>query len=216
MTPAAESMRRLSTALSGAALMLLAVGSHTRAAGAESLRPTGPVTLTADRGEWVESGEMRYDGNVALQSGTLKLAGARMTVTQLPDGQFQALIVGSPARLDHAGRDGANGVAAQSVSAEAERIDYDSRSGVIQLNSKARLLRGGDEVTGEQIDYIVAQRRVRASGGSGGQVRIVIQPPSSSATPAPAPETVPAPMPAPSPGATPAATPGATPALERP
>jgi lipopolysaccharide export system protein LptA len=62
---------------------------------------------------------------------------------------------------------------------------------VIQLTTEARLLRGGDEVTGEQIDYVVAERRVRASGGSSGQVRIVIQPPAS-ATPEPTPPATPA------------------------
>ncbi len=154
----------------------------------DSLRPTGPVTLTADRGEWAEGGEMLYEGNVSLQSDTLKLTGASMRVTQLADGQFQAQIFGEPAKLDHAGRPGAAGAAGQTVSAAANRIDYDSRRGIIELNEKARLLRGGDEVTGNKIDYVVAERRVRASGGGGsGQVRIVIQPPQSSPSPTPAP-----------------------------
>jgi lipopolysaccharide export system protein LptA len=192
MWRAAEAMRRTGVALAATMLTVFATTAAAQPSDADALRPTGPVTLTADRGEWVESGEMIYEGNVTLQSDTLKLAGARMTVTQLAGGQFQAQILGSPARLDHAGRAGASGIAAQSVSAEAERIDYDSRRGVIQLNTKARLLRGTDEVTGEQIDYIVAERRVRASGGSGGQVRIVIQPPAPAAIPGPTPAATPA------------------------
>lgn len=194
MWSGAEAVRNpLIARLVGAALALLAASAGAQSSSADTLRPTGPVTLTADRGEWVESGEMLYEGNVTLQSDSLKLAGTRMTVVQLADGQFQAQILGSPARLDHAGRAGASGIAAQSVSAEAERIDYDSRRGVIQLQTRARLLRGGDEVTGERIDYVVTERRVRASGGSGGQVRIVIQPPPNGSgatavpTPAPAP-----------------------------
>jgi lipopolysaccharide export system protein LptA len=161
---------------------------------AEALRPTGPVTLTADRGEWIDGGEMRYEGNVALESEALKLSGDRMTVTQHPDGAFEAQILGAPAKLDHRAREGAQGIAGQNVTAEGQRIDYDSRSGVIQLQGQARLLRGSDEVEGERIDYIVAERRVRASGGDGGQVRIVIQPPAraeepaSTANPTPTPE----------------------------
>jgi lipopolysaccharide export system protein LptA len=187
-----ETMHRfIATAFAGALMGALASTVSAQSSDTDALRPTGPVTLTADRGEWVESGEMLYEGNVTLQSDTLKLAGARMTVIQLADGQFQAQILGNPARLDHAGRAGASGIAAQSVSAEAARIDYDSRRGVIQLTTEARLLRGGDEVTGEQIDYVVAERRVRASGGSSGQVRIVIQPPAS-ATPEPTPPATPA------------------------
>jgi lipopolysaccharide export system protein LptA len=192
MRPGTEPLRRrIGSPLACTALAMLAWAAAAQSPDADALRPTGPVTLTADRGEWVESGEMIYEGNVTLQSDTLKLAGARMTVTQLADGQFQAQILGSPARLDHAGRAGASGIAAQHVSAEGERIDYDSRRGVIQLNTRARLQRGGDEVTGEKIDYIVAERRVRASGGSSGQVRIVIQPPAPAATPLPTPAAAP-------------------------
>lgn len=146
----------------------------------ESLRPTGPVTLTADSAEWIEGGEMQYLGNVTLRSDTLTLRGDRMTVTQPDEGQFQAQVVGSPAQLDHAGTPGAQGAAAQAVSARATRIDYDSRAGVVRLSGNARLQRGSDEVSGEQIEYIVSERRVRAAGGTGSQVRIVIQPPARS------------------------------------
>lgn len=161
---------------------------------ADALRPTGPVTLTADRGEWIDGGEMRYEGNVALESDTLKLSGRSMIVTQQADGAFNARIDGTPARLDHRAREGAQGIAGQDVTAEGQRIDYSSRDGVIQLQGKARLLRGSDEVEGDRIDYIVAERRVRASGGNGGQVRIVIQPPArDGATATPPPGATPAP-----------------------
>ncbi|MES0875154.1 LptA/OstA family protein [Sinimarinibacterium thermocellulolyticum] len=191
MCCATERLRRLGAA---ALLALATIGAHaqaptpTPADDTRALRPTGPVTLTANRGEWTEGGEMRYEGNVALESDTLKLSGERMIVTQHADGSFVAQILGAPARLDHRAREGAQGIAGQSVTAEGERIDYDSRSGVVQLQGRARLLRGGDEVAGERIDYIIAERRVRASGGRG-QVRIVIQPPArgETATPSPTP-----------------------------
>ncbi len=141
------------------------------------LRPTGPVTLSADRAVWVQGGDMQYQGNVSLKADTLELQGDRMSVAQAADGQFSAQIFGTPARLKHLGQAGTDGPAAQPVNAEAERIDYDAREGVIRLSGNARLLRGGDEVTGAQIDYLVAARRIQASGGDSGQVRIVIQPP---------------------------------------
>lgn len=167
----------------------------------QSFRPTGPVTLTADRAEWVQGGQMQYYGNVSMRSDTLQLRGERMTVTQHTDGQFAAQLTGTPARLDHAGRPGTDGIGAQPVNAQAENIDYDSRTGVIRLSGGARLLRGSDEVTGEQIDYVVAERRIRAAGGQAGQVRIVIQPPArkSAAVPSPAPTASPAPGTAPAP-----------------
>lgn len=166
----------------------------------DSLRPTGPVTLTADRAEWVQGGEMQYFGNVSLQSDTLQLRGEHMTVVQLADGQFQARMDGTPARLDHSGTPGAEGLAAQPVSAEAARMDYDSRAGVVQLSGGAKLKRGSDEVNGDRIDYAVTERRIRAAGGETGQVRIVIQPPARfDATPSPAPTAAPTPTQTPAP-----------------
>lgn len=149
----------------------------------ESLRPAGPVTLSADRAEWIQGGEMQYRGNVSLQSDTLRLRGDEMTVIQHEDGRIEARIVGRPARLTHSGRSDLSGPAAEAISAEAARIDYDMREGVVHLNGSARLQRASDEVTGELIDYVVAERHIRASGGQGGQVRIVIQPPPPTPTP---------------------------------
>lgn len=183
MTRAAEAplrSDRSAAALLSAVLMFVPAALQAQdssRAQLEALRPTGPVTLTADSAEWVQGGEMQYHGNVSLQSDTLQLRGDSMTVTQSASGQFQAQVLGAPARLDHAGSPAAEGLAAQAVSAEAGRIDYDSHQGVIRLSQNAHLLRGSDEVTGEQIDYIVAERRIRAAGGQSGQVRIVIQPP---------------------------------------
>lgn len=156
---------------------------------AELLRPTGPVTLTADRAEWVQGGAMEYEGNVTLQSGTLTLRGSRMTVSQSADGEFDAQITGAPARLKHLGAaDAPKSAAAQPVDAEARRMDYSSREGIIRLRDGARLLRSGDEVAGELIEYVVAERRIKAAGGQNGQVRIVIQPPQKNgARPTPAP-----------------------------
>lgn len=167
------------------AAMLLLAPALLRAAPADDFRPSGPVTLTADRGEWTQGGQMRYEGNVALASDTLTIRGQTMQVTQLAGGQFTALISGDPAQLDHAAQPGAQGVAAQSVSARAQQIEYDSRNGVVELKQQAQLTRGGDEVSGNAISYAVAERRVRASGGDGGQVRIVIQPPAPKAKDAP-------------------------------
>lgn len=180
-----------------ATLAVLLVAAHAAAQDdLQGFRPTGPVTLTADRAEWVQGGEMQYFGHVSMQSDTLQLRGDHMTVRQHDNGQFDAQMDGAPAQLDHAGRPGTRGAASQPVTAQAARIDYDSRSGVVTLSGNARLLRGSDEVTGEQIDYIVAERRIRAAGGEGGQVRIVIQPPSPGASPQPSPGPSPSPAPA--------------------
>ncbi len=196
--------RRLGLAL--AAALATACGSvYAQASSRDelnALRPTGPVTLTADRAEWVQGGTAQYSGSVSLSSDNLQLRGSSMTVTQGAGNNFEAHITGSPAHLNHRGVAGAEGLTAQPVSARALQIDYDSRTGVVRLTGTAELVRGSDQINGEQIDYIVAERRIRASGGESGQVRIVIQPPQHDDMQ----ETAPAPTPAPD--STPAAIDG--------
>jgi lipopolysaccharide export system protein LptA len=164
-----------------------AAGAQESAAGGgstlERLRPTGPVTVTADRAEWQKGGAMVYTGNVAMASSTLTMKGDRLELRQQAQGQYRALLTGSPARLDHAAVPGTTGAESQPVSAQAKSLAYDSASGVVQIDGGAHLVRGSDEITGETIRYDVTARRIAASGGQGGQVRIVIQPPPASAAP---------------------------------
>jgi len=84
--------------------------------------------------------------------------------------------------MNHAG----NGAENPPVAARAKTLNYDSRSGVLDLISEAFVMRGTDEITGDTIKYDVNQRRIQASGGEGGQVRIILQPSSAepAATPA--------------------------------
>ena len=46
------------------------------------------------------------------------------------------------------------------------------------MDGKVRLLRGNDELNSDRIVYDLLARRIQAAGGSGGQVRITIQPPT--------------------------------------
>lgn len=169
--------------LAAGLLLLLAGGpAAAQARGTDDFRPTGPVTVTADRAEWNEGGPMRYSGNVHLGSDTLNLKGDTLELVQRGQGQFDAKIGGAPAQLDHAPAPGATGTAARPVTAQARELQYDSTTGIVQLIGNARLLRGGDEINGERIRYDVRARRIQAEGGggSGGQVKIVIQPPPKS------------------------------------
>ena len=70
----------------------------------DALRPSGPVTVTADQAEWQDGGLMRYSGNVALVSDTLQLAGELLELRQFPDGQYEASIRGTPAMTKRASR----------------------------------------------------------------------------------------------------------------
>lgn len=191
-------MWRRHAARSAVTLMLLASGlagaqGGDKSAVNDSLRPSGPVTITADRAEWEQDGAMIYSGNVLLTSDTLKLVGDRLELRQFAGGEIEARIIGNPARMDHPGLVEKNGEAGPPVSAQAKTLTYDSRSSMVDLTGNSRLTRGQDAIDGEDIRYDVAARRIRAIGGQNGQVKIVIQPPPPrSAAPAagPRPATV--------------------------
>ena len=151
---------------------LRAIGDSYKSAANAPRRPNGPVTVTADRAEWQQAGMMHYNGHVQLSMDTLDLHGDNLELKQLEGGLYEAHLTGEPARLNDSGKDGA-----PPVSAEGRKIDYDARSAIVELTGGAVLMRGTDHLTGENIRYDVAARRVQAAGGSGGQVRIVIQPP---------------------------------------
>jgi lipopolysaccharide transport protein LptA len=156
----------------------------------DSLRPSGPVTITADRAEWEQDGAMVYSGNVLLTSDTLKLVGDRLELRQFAGGDIEAKITGNPARMDHPGLVEKNGEPGPPVSAQARTLTYDSRSSMVDLTGNGRLTRGQDAIDGEDIRYDVAARRIRAIGGESGQVKIVIQPPPPRrGAPAPKPTT---------------------------
>lgn len=157
-----------------AALAGLLAMAHSPAQ-SEALRPTAPVKINADRAEWQKGGAMVYTGNVRMESGDLKLAGARLELRQFEDGQFEAQIDGEPAALDHAGLP--TDAAKSPVSAQARQLKFNSRSDIVEVLGNALLTRGTDQIRGETIRYDVVQRRIQAAGGEGGQVQIVIQPP---------------------------------------
>lgn len=174
-------MWRRHAARTAVALMLLASGLAGAQGGGksgnDSLRPSGPVTITADRAEWEQDGAMVYSGNVLLTSDTLKLVGDRLELRQFAGGEIEARIIGNPARMDHPGLIEKNGETGPPVSAQAKTLTYDSRSSMVDLTGSGRLTRGQDAIDGEDIRYDVAARRIRAIGGESGQVKIVIQPP---------------------------------------
>ena len=148
-----------------------------KASSGDALRPTGPVTITADRAEWSKAGVMIYTGHVLLVSDKLKMNGDRLELTQFPDSQYTAKITGAPAHLDHAGEPNEKNEPTPNITADANTLFYDSRSSIVDVIDNAHMTRGKDEVTGSNIRYNVAERRIQATGGDSGQVKIVIQPP---------------------------------------
>ncbi|HEU0188340.1 MAG TPA: lipopolysaccharide transport periplasmic protein LptA, partial [Gallionellaceae bacterium] len=92
------------------------------------------------------------------------------------------------------------------VEAYGERIEYDTRSEIVEFFGHARIRREGDDVSGEHIVYNTRTEVFQVEGApqdqskttpSGGRVTVVIQPKSSpsEANPASAPQPVFSPTP---------------------
>jgi lipopolysaccharide transport protein LptA len=137
-------------------------------------RVSGPITITAKAGEW-QDGVMIYTGDVVMLSKTLELRGARLELTQKggKKSPYEITVTGAPATLKHLGEQAADPV----VNGRATTMVYRSATQTVQLTGDAHLDRAKDEIDGEDIRYDVAARRVQASGGEKGQVRIVIDVP---------------------------------------
>jgi lipopolysaccharide export system protein LptA len=160
-----------------AAMLAPALAAPAKKSTTDALQPTGPVTVTADRAEWSQGGVMIYTGKVSLVSDKLQMKGDRLELTQLPASQYTAKITGAPAHLEHAGEPNEKGEPTPTITADASTLFYDTRTSVVDVIGNAKMTRGKDEVTGSSIHYNVAERRILAAGGDGGQVKIVIQPP---------------------------------------
>lgn len=144
----------------------------------------------------VEADQMAYDdvrqintftGNVVLTRGTLIMKAHKLVVTQDPAGyQFATLHAGSGRRASFRQKrdDGEN----LWIEGEAERIEYDGKTDIVKLFSKAKMRRlegdkPSEEVEGEFISYdsrneffAVNNTPSGASKPGAGRVKAVIQP----------------------------------------
>lgn len=153
-------------------IALLALPAH-----AEKADRDKPVNLEADT---VTLDDIRkvsvYQGNVILSQGTLTLRADRVQVTQNAGGLDTLTAVGRPVafRQKVDGRD-------EFIEGFANRVEYDSVDGQLELIGEARLRRGSDELRGAQISYnantefykVVGQPDAKTPAG---RVRAVIRP----------------------------------------
>lgn len=134
----------------------------------------GPLEISADRAELARDGSMRYVGNVELSNEQLRVQGGTLTLRREGDAGVVIRVVGEPASLRHTPPADSD---APRVDAEALRIDFYRDTDRVELDGNVRLRRGGERLTGERLEYDLAEQRIVARGGdTGGRVRITIDP----------------------------------------
>lgn len=165
-----------------------------------------PLTIEADQPGTLELIKQLvvFSGNVVVAQGSLTILADRVEVRERPDGYRNAIALGraaKPASFSQQ-REGLD----ETIEGHADRIEYDSGSGVVRFVGRAELrrLRGGspaDEVSGSVITYESRSETIRVQGAAaagaagsapraegGGRVRVVITPRSDAAAPPPVPQ----------------------------
>jgi lipopolysaccharide export system protein LptA len=137
-----------------------------------------PIQIVADIAVRDETaGETRYEGNVVLTQGSLRITADTLSIRHNADEADMIVATGQPATLvqqptpDQA-----------PVDASAMRIEYTRSQDLVRLLEEARIAQNGSTLSGNQIDYLVSERTVRAAGmpGTAGESRVeVVIPPEN-------------------------------------
>ena len=135
-----------------------------------------PIQIVADVAVRDEvAGETRYEGNVVLTQGSLQITADKLSIQHTESGADRIVATGSPATLIQQPTPDQT-----PVDASAQRIEYIRSEDLVRLLENARIAQNGSTLSGNQIDYLVSQRSVRAKGTPGasgeGRVEVVIPP----------------------------------------
>lgn len=136
------------------------------------------------------------EGKVLLTQGTLRIESDKLVITEDAEGFQKGVATGGPKgkatfRQKREGK-------TDYVEGEAERIEYDTRTEVVELFQKSRVKSGQDLVKGEYIWYDSVSEKYTANAAlpgsvheGTGRVRAILQPRNK--TEAPIPQAEPAP-----------------------
>ncbi len=142
-----------------------------------------PVNIEADRMSYDDLRQVNiFEGNVTLTQGTLLIRADKLTVKQDPEGFQRGTAEKGPGGFAYFKQK--REAMDEYVEGWGERIEYDARSEKAELFTRARIVRGADEVRGSVITYDGRSEFYKVTGGrdSGstnnpdGRVRAVIQP----------------------------------------
>lgn len=153
------------------AAALLSAGS----ANARESDFTKPIDVNADRSEYDEkSGTQALIGNVEIIQGTMVIKADRIAISLDSNNELSKIEgSGSPILFEQENEAG------ESVSGQANAIEYDAKNGTLVLKGSASLKQPGQHVKSDRIVFDSSKQKVSAEGGEKGRVSIRIQPPAA-------------------------------------
>jgi len=145
-------------------------------------KPQAPISIEADSAEQDEKlGITTYKGNVAIVQGALSIKADLVHIISVGSSDKRSVekisASGKPAIFTHQAT-----TPADSIIAQAQKIDYQLKPGIVILKNSASLVQQGSSVSGELIEYFIAEKRVTAqaggekTSGKSDRVRTVITP----------------------------------------
>lgn len=186
-------MKRL---ILSAALLLAAMG----AAHAEKADSNKPTEISFDNLDADDVKQIKtFTGNVVLTRGTLLMKSPKAVVTEDPEG-YSFVVLTANAGTQATFRQKLDGAGDQWVEGRADRIEYDGRTELVKLFSKAQIKKLEGSKTASQVDgefisydsrrefFAVKNTPTGESKPGAGRSTMVIQP---TIKPAPAPSTNP-------------------------
>lgn len=143
--------------------------------GAQALAATSdrqqPIEVQADRSHFdQQSGRQVHTGDVVITQGSMRIQADEIIIYLQQGGLSRIDAKGAPVvfrQLDDAG---------QEITANSSNMRYESTNGLLLLTGQAKLSQPGRELSGDRIEYNVADQSVSADGAEGERVRILIQP----------------------------------------
>ena len=125
------------------------------------------IRLLADKATYSErTGVTTYSGSVTITQGTLKMAADNLTVNLTPSRDIEsAVATGRPATIQQ--------IVTQEkglAKGQANRIDYNVKTGLVTLTGNAHLTQNGGSFSGNVIRYSLKVGDIEATAGSTGGV----------------------------------------------
>jgi lipopolysaccharide export system protein LptA len=117
-----------------------------------------PIRITADQALRDEKqGFTEYTGNVRLDQGSLSIEADKITVHHVTEEADKIVAEGKPAHMQQVPE-----ADKAPMHARADTIEYFKTEERVHLSKNAQVEQDGSIVTGETIDYFIAEQLVRA------------------------------------------------------
>ena len=147
-----------------------------------------PIHISADKALRDEKqGFTIYSGNVEMEQGSMRLEADKLTIYHLTDDVEKIVAEGRPAKMQQQPE-----LDKAVVHAHADVIEFFRSEDRVHLQTNARIEQDGAVVSGDSIDYFIAEELVKADSDQaveGNRVNVVIPPTAKSDTAKPGPGT---------------------------